>query len=404
VAALVVALIVMMASVGSRQRATRDAGLTVEPLMVGTQDIYGSLADADSAAADAFLAGGIEPTALLNQYSADINQAADQLAQVTRRATTPAAQADVRTITQQIPVYTGLMEAARANNRQNLPVGAAYLRQASSVMRTQILPAANRVYQLEAAHLHQRYRSAGAGLDTIGVAVVVLIALAVLIGAQLWIAGRTNRLFNVPMALATILVVAIGIWTLVAFAASHHSTAQAKSGGSDAVEVLARARSVGLQASIDESLAIVARGNGQSLLADFDNATSQLASPDGSSGLLVDAARLTAGNPDARTQVDKARTAYGAYLAAHNDVRKADDGGQSAQVVAQKAITEEYPQFATFNTSLVKALAVMQNQFTTKASQARSTLSPLPYAVPLLLIVAALLALAGIQQRINDYR
>jgi hypothetical protein len=69
VAALVVALIVMMASVGSRQRATRDAGLTVEPLMVGTQNIYGSLADADSAAADAFLAGGIEPAALLTQYS-----------------------------------------------------------------------------------------------------------------------------------------------------------------------------------------------------------------------------------------------------------------------------------------------------------------------------------------------
>jgi hypothetical protein len=271
-------------------------------------------------------------------------------------------------------------------------------------MRNRILPAANHVYQLEAAQLHQRYRSAGAGLDTIGVAVVALIALAVLIGTQLWIAGRTNRLFNVPMALATVLVVAIAGWTLLAFAAAHHSTAQAKSGGSDAVEVLARARSVGLQASIDESLAIVARGNGQSLLADFDNATSQLVSSDNSTGLLVDAARLTAGNSEARAQVDKARTAYGAYLAAHSDVRKTDDGGLSAQVVAQKAITEEYPQFAIFNNGLVKALALMQNQFATKASHARSTLSPLPYAVPLLLILAALLALAGIQQRINDYR
>jgi hypothetical protein len=372
--------------------------------MVGTQNIYGSLADADSVAADAFLSGGLEPTALLDQYSADIKSAADQLAQVTRRATGSAAQADLRTITQQIPVYTGLIEAARANNRQNLPVGAAYLRQASSVMSTQILPAVNHIYQLETAQLHQRYRSAGSGLDPIGVAVVGLIALAVLVGTQLWIAGRTNRLVNVPLALATVLVLAITIWTLVAFAASHHSTAQAKSGGSDAVEVLARARSVGLQASIDESLAIVARGNGQQFLTDFDNATSQLASPDTSSGLLVDAAKLTAGNLDARAQVNSARSAYDAYLLAHKQVRDLDTSGQSAQVVAQKAITVEYPQFVTFNDSLVKALAVMQKQFTTKASHARSTLGPLPYAVPLLLTLAALLAIAGIQQRINDYR
>jgi hypothetical protein len=404
VISLVVALVVTLGAVGARQGATRDAGLTVEPLVVGTQDLYGSLADADSAAADAFLSGGIEPAAVVSQYSADINNAADKLVQVTRQATNPAARADLQTISQQLPVYTGLIEAARANNRQNLPVGAAYLRQASTVMRTQILPAVNRVYQLEAARLHQRYSSAGAGADTIGVIVFALIALAVLIGVQLWLAGRTNRVFNLPLAGATILVLAVLVWTLVAFAGAHHSMAQAKRGGSDAVEVLARARSVALQASSDESLAIVARGNGQAFLTDFNNATSQLGGTDGTTGLLAQAANLTSGQPNANRDVQSAVDAYKAYLTAHANVRAIDARGDPASAVAKAAITDEYPRLVDLNSNLSSALNVMQTQFVHKASSARSTLSPLSYAVPILLIMAALLALVGIQQRINDYR
>jgi hypothetical protein len=281
-------------------------------------------------------------------------------------------------------------------------VGAAYLRQASTVMRTQILPAVNGVYQLEAARLHQRYSSAGAGADTVGVLIVAVVAFAVLIGAQLWVAERSNRIFNVPLVAATVLVLAAVVWTLVAFAASHHSMAQAKGGGSDAVEVLARARSVALQSSSDESLAIVARGNGQAFLTDFESAKSQLGSA--TSGLLGQAANLTARQPEARRDIQSALIGYNRYLAAHTKVRDLDANGDSAQIVAQGAITEEYPAFLAMNNSLGSALGVMQKQFTTKASSARSTLSALPYAVPVLLILAALLALAGIQQRINDYR
>jgi hypothetical protein len=177
---------------------------------------------------------------------------------------------------------------------------------------------------------------------------------------------------------------------------------QAKRGGSDAVEVIARARSVALQSSSDESLAIVARGNGQAFLTDFDNATSQLGSS--TSGLLGQAANLTSGQPEARSDIGSALSAYDGYLAAHTEVRALDTRGESAQVVAQTAITKEYPAFLTLNNSLASALGVMQKQFTTKASSARSTLSPLAYAIAALLILAALLVLAGIQQRINDYR
>jgi hypothetical protein len=401
VAGLIVALVVSMASLNSRHRATRDAGLTVEPLLVGTQDIYGSLADADATAADAFLTGGIEPTALLDQYSADIKRATDQLADVTRRASSAAARADLRIVTEQLPVYTGLVEAARANNRQNFPVGAAFLRQGSTLMRTQILPATNRVYQLEGSELHRRYSSAGAGIDTVAVVLLALIVLALLVGTQIWMASRTNRVFNLPLVIATVLILAASIWTLVAFAGSHHSMAQARKAGSDPVEILARTRSVALQASNDESLAIIARGSGQSYLTDFDNAVKQLGSADDSSSLLGQTAKVTADQPEVRQTI---LAEYGAYLKSHDQVRNADKAGQSAQAVATVATNDEYPHLQKLNGALVSTLGVSQARFASHASSARSTLSPLTYALPILIILAALLALAGIQQRINDYR
>src|SRR5690606_39915618 len=55
----------------------------------------------------------------------------------------------------QVPVYTGLVEAARANNLQGLPIGAAYLREASHLMRTEILPAAERLYDIQTERVAQ---------------------------------------------------------------------------------------------------------------------------------------------------------------------------------------------------------------------------------------------------------
>ena len=47
---------------------------------------------------------------------------------------------------QQLAAYTGLVEAARANNVQGFPIGSAYLREASSLMQTKLLPEAKKIY------------------------------------------------------------------------------------------------------------------------------------------------------------------------------------------------------------------------------------------------------------------
>ncbi|HEY2301725.1 MAG TPA: hypothetical protein VGH66_07520 [Acidimicrobiales bacterium] len=404
---LVAAWIVATASLAARRRATRDAGLTIEPLLVATQNLYTSLADADASAANGFLSGGIDPAAARQRYVDDINGATSQLPVIARGVAGAAAHQDVQLLNAQIPVYTGLVETARTNNRLGFPVGAAYLRQASALMRSQILPASNRLYQLEEDELQQRYASAGAARDAAGVTVAVLVALTALVVTQLWMARRSHRVFNIPLVAATVGVVAMAGWALIAFNQAHHALATAQRKGSDAVEVLSRARALTLQAEGDENLTLVARGTGADFVTDFQNVTSQLGGTNGESGLLADAARLTANQPEAAAHVQDAMTAYRNYLALHTQVRSADDGGRFPAAVGLaigSGPTDEYPAFVKLDTALQQALGATQKQFVAHASDARGPLDPLRFGVPILVLLAIGLALFGIQMRINDYR
>src|SRR5262249_60272003 len=98
-----------------------------------------------------------------------------------------------------ILLYAGSVEAARANERQLLPVGAASLRHASSLMHQDLLLAADRLYGVEARRLEHEFLSAGSGSDVAVVVAVMMAALALLVGTQLFLIRRTNRIFNVPL-------------------------------------------------------------------------------------------------------------------------------------------------------------------------------------------------------------
>ena len=70
----------------------------------------------------------------------------------------PEAAAAAETLGSDLPIYADLVEAARTNSRLELLVGAAYLRRASELMRTEILPAATAIYEDAAVELDDRYR------------------------------------------------------------------------------------------------------------------------------------------------------------------------------------------------------------------------------------------------------
>jgi hypothetical protein len=368
--------------------------------MLEADGLYASLSDADATAATTFLRGGIEPPALRARYLADLRRAGVQLSGLARRVQgSPEAAAAVAEVSAQLPIYSGLIDTARANNRQGFPVGAAYLRHGSDLMRNRILPAARRLYALEARRLgdHQRTGTATGGL--VAVLLVCVGALAVLVAVEVFVARRTHRVFNVPLVVATVLLAGLTAWVAIAMTSSRSSLARAQREGSDPVQVLSAARILALRAQADESLALVARGGGDQDLADFDTVASVLEPP---GGLLVTASRLAGSNP----AVGRLVTTWRALRAEHARVARLESAGRFGDAV-QIAVgpgAREAALAGRLDRDLSLAIGAAQERFERAAGDARSALGGLAVGIPLVLVACAALALLGLQQRVNEYR
>ena len=119
-------------------------------------NLYMSLSLADTIATTGFVQAGVEPEETRKQYL----QAVDSAASEATAAVLDSDDEDVYLrqlavqIQRQLPVYTGLVEAARTNNRAGNAVGAAYMSNASAMMRDDILPAAASLFRLSACLLY----------------------------------------------------------------------------------------------------------------------------------------------------------------------------------------------------------------------------------------------------------
>jgi hypothetical protein len=127
---------------------------SAEPLGVTARDIYRDLSDADAVAAQIFLAGAQADVADQRRYDSDLQQVSSGLAAVSADApSAPVLRPAVGELVADLPVYTRLVGTALADGRQNLPIGAAYLREASKLLRTSLLPAARHAMAAETGRL-----------------------------------------------------------------------------------------------------------------------------------------------------------------------------------------------------------------------------------------------------------
>lgn len=378
--------------------ATRD-----EPLMVAADRLYASLSDADATAATTFVTGGIEPAARRARYLGDLRRASLQLAQLAERLRgSPEGAAAVAAIAADLPVYSGLMESARANNRQGFPVGAAYLRQASDLLRGRMLPAAGRLFGVEAERLGANQRGGTSVAGLVGALVACAAAVAGLVAAQIFLTRRTHRVFNIPLAVATVLVLALAVWVTIALAGARGSLSTAQREGSDPVQVLSAARILALRAQADESLALVARGGGDQYLADYRAVSRALAPPN---GLLGHGARLFEGSPQATAVADLA-TIWQRLGTGHARLARLEADGSFGDAVRVAVGTGSRQAQLTqrLNSRFDGAIAAAQQRFDRSAADARSSLRGLTAGILLVVAIAALLALYGLQQRIAEYR
>ncbi|GGM90850.1 hypothetical protein GCM10011609_29950 [Lentzea pudingi] len=367
-------------SVNRQERALEDLATRSEPLAHAAQEVYRALQDADATAASAFLSGGLEPSQLRERYEADIAQAQAALSVAT--ASSPDLTA---TLAAQLPVYTGLIETARTNNRQGFPVGAAYLREASGLMRTQLLPAAQELYRAETDRVARAQDEANFPVVSALVALAFVIALVLI---QRYLTRRTNRLLNVGLLVATGAAALSLLWVTTVSVLVMNDVADSRT-ASQKVDVLAQARIATLTARGEETLTLVARGAGQSYEKNFVEVSERL------EGLLDRAKAL-----DSTEAVDAATQHFRQWQEVHQRIREADDAGQYNEAVALIG----NPHFDSLDQALVRAIGEARQDFSDEVAVARASLAGTAVGVLVLALISAAGSTAGLWQRLKEYR
>lgn len=401
--ALLAGVVGVYTAVG-RANTIRDIGGRLELLDADVITLYRSLADADASAAAGFLSGGVEPDEIRIRYAGDLVSATTNLAQAGTEASGELVTARrIADITAQLPVYTGLVERARANNRQGMPVGVVYLRRASELMQSSILPEAAELQRQQAAQLDTAYQRVGSVL------VVVLAiggsSLVGLIWLQVFLFHRTQRVFNIGLAVASVAMILGMVWWVIAGSTSGSSLANAQGHSRSLSDALGPAQIAALQARAVESLELVTRDAGPTE-PDFD-ARMQILERDNGAGGALGAARQFAIDQQGKALVQAAIHDAGGYAAAHRKVRQLDDTGDYIKAV-NAAINAHQPSaalaFDRLDSALTAAVVHEREAFQRDIGHSQGWLTGLPIGTGGLSLVAAMGVAAGVRRRLEEYR
>ena len=412
----------VLAALTANQHASAAADVVAvsEPLSLDAEQVYQSLSDADATAANAFLAGGLEPAAARQRYEADITQAAIRIEAASALVGSSAARTqmpghlakqasaagsavgdDLATLSGQLPVYTDEVGTARADNRLGLPLGAAYLREASSLMRGTLLPSASDIYTRESGLLTSASAQA-TGLPLVVIAVVIGLGIGyVFYRSSRWLAGHTHRVVNYGLLLAAVVGLVSLAWLAGAFVVGRSDLLHAQQQGSAPAQAFARADVAALQAHADESLTLIDNSGDDAYQQDF-LAQQKLLGP--GPGTLLAAVEASAVKGDGEAGGNSVAADAQAWYRAHAALRALDNGGNHAAAVRSALSGDAATAFARLSVTLSDEIDAHQAVFASSARGGRDAFTGLAAGM----IVASLVMVAGcawgLSRRLGEYR
>ncbi|MEC3958618.1 hypothetical protein VMT65_36670 [Nocardia sp. CDC153] len=391
----VTAGIVTATAVTNRQQALDVLLSESEPDAYSAQRLYTSLSVADASAGTAFISGGLEPKPVRDRYNQAVGEAAAELVTQSNRSEGDADTHLRSGIATGLPVYTGIVETARANNRGGQPVGAAYLSEASNLMQTTLLPMAQELQEHRSAAITATQRN---HVRPPWPAILLpLLAVAALIIAQLFLFRRWHRVLNLGLLLASATMVVLLAWTVVAGIISAVDTTHARDDGSIPTAALTESRILAQQARTAETLKLVRRDTSADYDRTYDQAIGKLRN------ILSGYASDAPGANDVKTAAD----ALDRWRAAHQRMNEALSKGDflgAAAVATGPGANEATAQTDALDKALGDGIAETRNMLRADTSHAARTLDLLGPGALVLSTAAAVLVAAGLWPRLREYR
>ncbi|MFC9361717.1 hypothetical protein ACFTZB_34710 [Rhodococcus sp. NPDC057014] len=396
VAVALTAGVVTAAVIGARQQRMETLRAHTEPLADAAQNLFSSLSIADAAATSSFIAGAIEPLAVRDRYNQAIGDASNALVTASYGVTSGDVDS-LRLLTEMsrhLAVYTDLVATARSNDSAGNPVGVAYLGTASALMQDTILPLAERLYNDQAGAVADT-QSHTARLPVTAI-VVASAGVVVLTVAHVYVAHRSRRRVNPGLACATVLLVALVVWIVVAGLLSTSASERARIDGAEPLAAVTKARILAQQARADETLGLLRPGfdpTGSDYTRHTDALTAIL-----NSDASPDAVDVPA--------INDASAAFEGWRSAHRELqRKLADGDYqgAADVAVGPGSTASTAQFRALDESLEDAIIALRADELDAMRESYRRMAALTVGAVVLAVSAALAVIAGIEPRVSEY-
>jgi hypothetical protein len=387
-AAIVAAIVAGLGSgfaLQQRAAALDDAQDSAANLVL-LQGVRTNLGQADADAANAFLRFGLEPAAQQQDYATSLRDASVDLAAAARGADAADA-ALLGQVNDKLTQYAGLVEAARANNRQGLPVGASYLTVASELLRGDILTTLDQVADHEQDRTDDALGRAGTAVVWLILAIVV--GVGGLVAVQLWLARRSRRILNVPAAGATALLVVFLLVGGVLMAVAQTQANETRDDAYADVVSLGSARVSAFEAKSQEAVTLIKRGSGTPEDTEWREAYNE------------------ADNWLARSGSLELRDQLTAYRVEHDEIRALDNEGNwdgAVELATAQGEGSANAAFAAFADASRDQLAAAARDTDDGLAEAGGGLAPMAWVLILVGVLAAGGAWWGISLRLDEYR
>jgi hypothetical protein len=361
--------------------------------VVRVQSIYAEALRADAEATNGFLVGGLEDPTERAQYDAAMASVAATIAEAARAQ--PADGTALAALNTTMQSYAENVALARADNRQGLPIGAQYLKIASTDLRATAVPLIDALTSANADRARAEFDAAGRSLPML---LSGLAALVVMILTAVWLAQRTHRYLNPRLTTGIVGVLGglvVGILVTSSIASDVSGVRANEFAGTLALTTM---RSAAYDAKSLESLGLIARGQAAPYEASWAKADTSV---------KVQDTVLTQTSGVSDRSVSALLPSWQAYQTAHAAMRALDDKGEWDAAVAQatsRATGTPTAALAAFDATSGSALGDYQTALASRSLAPRTKALVAAGLLLLLGLAGAVLATRGIAQRVQEYR
>jgi hypothetical protein len=395
-------------------------GKDTAPSIVLAQQIRADLADLDAASANYLLGRGDSMSGAMQVFELRRGDTARKLVAAAENITYgDAERVPIQTMIEQMGVYLELIGQMRALHLKGDQAGSVErYNVASSLLHDRLLPAADALDAANRSFLDAAYADSERG----GTWVVPLaggLQLLVLLAVQIFLFQRTRRVFNVPLVIASAVILYYVVTLNGSMDKEKYQLKVAKEDAFESIHMLWKAKALAYDANAEESRYLLDPPNRADYERKFFELAEQVSSnaaykshspsafratkaPDG----FLEKEKSNITFADERQAAEEEWRAFNAFLDVDDLIRTREQGGNHEGAVALDTSSEsggsDYA-FAQFDSAVDRTITINQDAFQKAIDEAFHDLDSYRNFTPGVAIFLAVFSWLGLRPRLREY-